>query len=127
MSSVLGTYARKSISFTHGKGSYLYTKNGDKYLDFVQGIATNILGHCHDLDSMKFKVGERQGVYMNIGFPKSHGSIVTWSDEDHELTRMPLPTLSSDITRDSNFSSTSESNSPKAKTADWKSKSTLSY
>ena len=48
MSSVLGTYARKSISFTHGKGSYLYTKNGDKYLDFVQGIATNILGHCHE-------------------------------------------------------------------------------
>jgi len=48
MSSVLGTYARKPISFTKGKGSYLFTENGDKYLDFVQGIATNILGHCHD-------------------------------------------------------------------------------
>ena len=47
MSSILGTYARKNISFTKGKGSYLYTKNGDKYLDFVQGIAVNILGHCH--------------------------------------------------------------------------------
>ena len=48
MSSVLGTYARKAISFTEGKGSYLFAENGDKYLDFVQGIATNILGHCHD-------------------------------------------------------------------------------
>jgi len=48
MSSVLGTYARKDISFTKGKGSYLFTENGDKYLDCVQGIATNILGHCHD-------------------------------------------------------------------------------
>jgi len=48
MSSVLGTYARKPISFVEGKGSYLFTKNGDKYLDFVQGIATNILGHCHE-------------------------------------------------------------------------------
>ena len=47
MSSVLGTYARKAISFREGKGSYLYAENGDKYLDFVQGIATNILGHCH--------------------------------------------------------------------------------
>ena len=47
MSSVLGTYARKDISFSEGKGSYLYAENGDKYLDFVQGIATNILGHCH--------------------------------------------------------------------------------
>ena len=48
MSSILGTYARKNISFTEGKGSYLIAENGDKYLDFVQGIATNILGHCHE-------------------------------------------------------------------------------
>jgi len=48
MSSVLGTYARKAISFTSGKGSYLFTESGDKYLDFMQGIATNILGHCHE-------------------------------------------------------------------------------
>jgi len=48
MSSVLGTYARKQISFKEGKGCYLFTENGDKYLDFIQGIATNILGHCHN-------------------------------------------------------------------------------
>jgi acetylornithine/N-succinyldiaminopimelate aminotransferase len=48
MSSVLGTYARKNISFVKGKGSYLFTESGEKYLDFVQGIATNILGHCHE-------------------------------------------------------------------------------
>tara|TARA_B100001123_G_C15232885_1_gene995884 strand:+ start:19 stop:1182 length:1164 start_codon:yes stop_codon:yes gene_type:complete len=48
MSSILGTYARNAISFEKGKGSYLYTENGNKYLDFVQGIATNVLGHCHE-------------------------------------------------------------------------------
>ena len=48
MSSVLGTYARKAISFKEGKGSYLFAENGDKYLDFVMGISTNILGHCHE-------------------------------------------------------------------------------
>ena len=48
MSSILGTYARKDISFKEGKGTFLYTENGEKYLDFVQGIATNILGHCHE-------------------------------------------------------------------------------
>jgi len=48
MSSVLGTYARKSISFTQGKGSYLYTENGEKYLDFVQGIGTNVFGHANE-------------------------------------------------------------------------------
>ena len=48
MSSVLGTYTRKAISFTEGKGSYLFAENGDKYLDMVQGISTNLLGHCHE-------------------------------------------------------------------------------
>ena len=48
MSSILGTYARKDISFKAGKGSYVFAENGDKYLDFVQGIAVNVLGHCHE-------------------------------------------------------------------------------
>ena len=48
MNSILGTYERKDISFQKGSGSYLFTKNGEKYLDFVQGIATNIFGHCHE-------------------------------------------------------------------------------
>ena len=48
MSSVLGTYARRAISFSKGKGSYLFAENGDRYLDFVQGIAVNVLGHCHE-------------------------------------------------------------------------------
>ena len=48
MSAVLGTYNRRDISFSKGKGCYLYATNGDKYLDFVSGIAVNSLGHCHD-------------------------------------------------------------------------------
>ncbi len=30
-----------------GNGPYLYTVDGEQYLDFVQGIAVNPLGHCH--------------------------------------------------------------------------------
>ena len=48
MSSLLKNYARKNISFKEGRGSYLFTENGDKYLDFVQGIAVNIFGHCNE-------------------------------------------------------------------------------
>ena len=48
MSSILGTYTRKNISFSKGKGCYLYDLNGDEYLDFVSGIAVNSLGHCHE-------------------------------------------------------------------------------
>tara|TARA_B100000965_G_scaffold399924_1_gene420873 strand:- start:3160 stop:4326 length:1167 start_codon:yes stop_codon:yes gene_type:complete len=48
MSAILNTYNRKRISFKKGKGSYLYATNGKKYLDFVQGIAVNCLGHSND-------------------------------------------------------------------------------
>ena len=46
MSALLNNYARKKISFVKGKGCYLYSSTGAKYLDFVQGIAVNSLGHC---------------------------------------------------------------------------------
>jgi acetylornithine/N-succinyldiaminopimelate aminotransferase len=48
MSSILKTYNRKKISFNRGKGSFLYDTKGKKYLDFVQGIAVNCLGHSHN-------------------------------------------------------------------------------
>ena len=47
MSAILNTYNRKKISFTRGKGAFLYGTNGKKYLDFVQGIAVNSLGHAN--------------------------------------------------------------------------------
>ena len=47
MSYLTKNYNRKKISFSKGKGSFLYTANGVKYLDFVQGIAVNSLGHSH--------------------------------------------------------------------------------
>ncbi len=47
MSYLAKNYNRKKISFKFGKGSYLYSSNKKKYLDFVQGIAVNSLGHAH--------------------------------------------------------------------------------
>ena len=47
MSYLAKTYNRKNIAFKYGKGSYLYSTNGKKYLDVVSGIAVNSLGHSH--------------------------------------------------------------------------------
>ena len=47
MSALAKNYNRKKISFKYGKGSFLYSTNGKKYLDFVQGIAVNSLGHAN--------------------------------------------------------------------------------
>jgi acetylornithine/N-succinyldiaminopimelate aminotransferase len=47
MSALAKTYNRKKIAFKKGNGSFLYATNGKKYLDFVQGIAVNSLGHAN--------------------------------------------------------------------------------
>jgi acetylornithine/N-succinyldiaminopimelate aminotransferase len=47
MSNLAKNYNRKKISFKRGRGSYLYSTDGKKYLDFVSGIAVNSLGHTH--------------------------------------------------------------------------------
>ena len=47
MSSLAKNYNRKKISFKRGKGSFLYSTDGKKYLDFCQGIAVNSLGHAN--------------------------------------------------------------------------------
>jgi acetylornithine/N-succinyldiaminopimelate aminotransferase len=47
MSALAKNYNRRKISFKFGKGSFLYSTNGKKYLDFVQGIAVNSLGHAN--------------------------------------------------------------------------------
>ena len=47
MSYLAKNYNRKKISFKYGKGTYLYSTDGKKYIDFTMGIAVNVLGHAH--------------------------------------------------------------------------------
>ena len=43
----LPVFARYPIVLSHGEGPYVYDVEGKKYLDFLAGIAVNILGHAH--------------------------------------------------------------------------------
>ena len=47
MSYLAKNYNRKKIAFKYGKGSYLFSTDGKKYLDMLSGIAVNSLGHAH--------------------------------------------------------------------------------
>lgn len=40
-------FARYPLVLSHGQGPYVYDNEGNKYLDFLAGIAVNILGHAH--------------------------------------------------------------------------------
>ena len=47
MSFLVKNYNRRKIAFKKGKGCFLYSTKGKRYLDFVQGIAVNSLGHSN--------------------------------------------------------------------------------
>lgn len=57
----------------------------------VQGFDFVVMGHCHDLDEMCFKIGNREGQYMNVGYPRFHGSFLSWSPNDPKIQRERLP------------------------------------
>jgi len=47
MPALLPTYARSELSFARGEGAYLFTAEGERYLDFASGVAVTALGHAH--------------------------------------------------------------------------------
>jgi acetylornithine/N-succinyldiaminopimelate aminotransferase len=47
---IINTYNRQPAvtpCLVRGEGSYVWDENGKKYLDFLSGLAVNIVGHCH--------------------------------------------------------------------------------
>ena len=44
---LMQTYTRQPLSIVRGRGTKVYDLEGREYLDFVGGIAVNILGHGH--------------------------------------------------------------------------------
>ncbi|MCZ6541608.1 MAG: aminotransferase class III-fold pyridoxal phosphate-dependent enzyme, partial [Nitrospinae bacterium] len=44
---VAATYSRYPIALVKGKGMHVWDASGNKYLDFLAGVAVNSLGHCH--------------------------------------------------------------------------------
>lgn len=47
MQALLPIYNRTALSFSYGKDVYLYTSQGEAYLDFGSGVAVNAFGHAH--------------------------------------------------------------------------------
>ncbi|MDO5707388.1 MAG: aspartate aminotransferase family protein [Andreesenia angusta] len=54
---IMRTYASFPIVMDRGEGMYLWDKEGNKYLDFVSGIAVNLLGY--DNEKLKNAVNEQ--------------------------------------------------------------------
>jgi predicted acetylornithine/succinylornithine family transaminase len=44
---IMNTYARQPLVLVKGRGTRVFDSEGKEYLDFVAGVATVNLGHCH--------------------------------------------------------------------------------
>jgi len=44
---LMNTYARQPLVLIKGRGMKVFDSDGREYYDYVAGVATNNLGHCH--------------------------------------------------------------------------------
>ena len=47
ISALMPTYSPADLAFDRGVGAYLFTADGQRYLDFASGIGVTCLGHAH--------------------------------------------------------------------------------
>lgn len=78
---ILPVYNRSKIDISHGSGVYLYDKQGNAYLDFVSGVATNCLGHCHPalidaLNTQAHKLWHISNIYTIPGMDEFASQLV---------------------------------------------------
>ncbi|WP_418791481.1 acetylornithine transaminase [Phosphitispora sp. TUW77] len=61
---VMNTYGRLPMALVRGEGVYVWDADGNKYLDFVAGLAVNSLGHCHP--AVVEAIREQAGTLMHV-------------------------------------------------------------
>ena len=79
-------YGVPSISLVRGKGIEVWDSSGKKYLDFLGGIATNLLGHAHPIVSRAI---ERQSKSLShVSNFYAHPQGLALAAKDRKSTRL---------------------------------------
>ena len=76
---LMDTYARYPLALARGQGTRVYDVEGREYLDFIAGIAVNVLGHCHP----KVTLALQQQAHRLV-----HTSNLFYSEPQVRLARM---------------------------------------
>ena len=76
---VMNTYKRIPLAFVKGEGSWLWDADGNKYLDFLSGIAVNCLGYNHPV--MVKAISEQAAKVM-------HTSNLYWIKQQVDLAQV---------------------------------------
>jgi acetylornithine/N-succinyldiaminopimelate aminotransferase len=60
---LMHTYRRQPLELQYGNGAWVTTTDGHEYLDFVAGIAVNLLGHNHP--ALRNAIAEQAGLLIH--------------------------------------------------------------
>ena len=70
---LMPVYARADIYFERGEGPYLFDDKGNRYLDFIGGIAVASLGHAHPVIVQALK-DQAEKLWTTSNIFKTHSS-----------------------------------------------------
>jgi acetylornithine aminotransferase len=77
-------YVTPTIELVSGKGSYVKDVNGTLYLDFLAGIATNVLGHAHP--AIVKAVAKQVSVLGHVSNFYAHPNVLELAEKLQKMT-----------------------------------------
>ena len=82
--SIQDNYGTPTIELVSGKGSVVKDSNGNAYLDFLAGIATNVLGHAHP--SIVKSVSKQIATLGHVSNFYAHPNVLELAEKLQKLT-----------------------------------------
>ena len=82
--SIQDNYGTPTIELVAGKGSVVTDANGNTYLDFLAGIATNVLGHAHP--AIVKAVGKQISTLGHVSNFYAHPNVLELAEKLQEMT-----------------------------------------
>ena len=83
-SSLQSNYGTPSVHLTHGSGCEVWDIEGNRYLDFLGGIATNLLGHAHP--AIIKAVSSQIGLLNHVSNFYSHPEVMKLAKRLQDMT-----------------------------------------
>ncbi len=85
---IMNTYKRFNVVFERGNGMYLFDKEGNRYLDFLAGIAVNALGHTHSVVKNAIKYQSEKLIHTsNLYYIKEQADLAEYLVEHSVLDK----------------------------------------
>ena len=82
--SLQSNYGNPTLELVSGKGANVIDSKGDQYLDFLAGIATNVLGHAHP--AVVKAVSKQISILGHVSNLYAHPNVIALAEKLAKMT-----------------------------------------